>query len=179
MYKKFIKRLLDIIFSLILIIVLFPLMLIVGIICRCITGHFIFKQPRDGMHKKSFTMYKISSMKPDFSYSKTLNVIRSYGLDELTQLYNILKGDMSFIGPRPFITGEVLPPDPIDPIIYTVRPGVVSLATAKGRREITHAQRLAYDVEYVKNMSLIMDISIIFKTIIVILKQSIHGDGRV
>ncbi len=178
MYKKYIKRLLDILFSSVLIIALFPLMIIVGITCKIIAGHFIFKQPRDGKNKKSFVIYKFNSIKPDFSYSGVLNVIRSYGLDELPQLFNILKGDMAFVGPRPFITGESLPSDPINPIIYSVRPGVMSLATAKGRRYITHKKRLEYDVEYIKKMSFIFDVYVIVGTIGVIIKQSIHGDGR-
>ena len=178
MYKKYIKRLLDIIFSIILIVIFFPIFIIIGIICLIITGKVIFKQNRDGLNKKSFVIYKFSSIKEDRTYSKVLNFIRSFGLDELPQLINILKGDMSFIGPRPFITGEVLPPDYIDPLIYSVKPGVISLATANGRRRISHKMRLAFDLEYVSNVTFQSDISIIFKTIGVLFKQNIHGDGE-
>ena len=177
MYRYFIKRLLDIVFSLVLIILFLPLMIIVGIISKCVTGHFIFKQKRDGLNKKSFTMYKFSSIKPSREYSKILNVLRSFGLDELPQLFNILKGDMSFIGPRPFITGETLPKYP-DKKTYTVRPGVISLATANGRRKISHEERLNYDLIYANKVNFILDIKIFFKSIYVILKQNTKGDGE-
>ena len=177
MYRYFIKRLLDIVFSLILIILLSPLMIIVGIISKCATGQFIFKQYRDGLNKKKFMMYKFSSIKPSREYSKLLNVIRSFGLNELPQLFNILKGDMSFIGPRPFITGEPLPKYP-DKKTYTVRPGVISLATANGRRKISHEERLDYDLIYVNKVSFILDMKIFFKSICVILKQNTKGDGE-
>ena len=176
MYKKFFKRLLDIIFSLVLLILFLPIMIIVGIIAKIKTGKFIFSQSRDGLNKKSFKMYKFCSIRQDRKYSKTLNFIRSFGFDELPQLVNILKGDMSFIGPRPFITGEVLPTYP-DPITYTIRPGVISLATAKGRRRLTHEKRLEYDKYYANHVSLIFDISIVFKTIGVLFKQNVSGDG--
>ena len=177
MYRYFIKRILDIINSILLIIILMPLMIIVGVISKILTGHFIYKQKRDGLNKKSFPMYKFSSIKEDTTYSKVLNVIRSFGLNELPQLFNILKGDMSFVGPRPFITGEKLPKYP-NKDFYTVRPGVVSLATAMGRRRLTHEKRLEYDLIYIKNVSFISDIKIIFKSLYVILKQSTTGDGE-
>ena len=177
MYRKFIKRVLDIINSLLLIILFLPIMIIVGLICLLITGHIIYKQNRDGLNKKSFTIYKFSSIKPDRKYSKILNVIRSFGLDEIPQLFNILKGEMSFIGPRPFITGEPLPSYP-DKKTYTVRPGVISLATANGRRKISHEQRLVYDLEYANNVSFILDLKIFFKSIYVIIKQNTKGDGE-
>ncbi|MBR1377466.1 MAG: sugar transferase [Bacilli bacterium] len=176
MYKKYVKRILDIIFSIILIVILSPIMIIVGLISLITTGNIIFEQNRDGLNKKSFTMYKFKSMKDNHEIPKIMHIIRSLGLDEISQLFNILKGDMSFVGPRPFITNEPLPDDYIDPIIYTVRPGVVGLATAKGRRRVSHTQRLEYDKEYVLNLKFSLDIYIIFETLIVILKQNTRGD---
>ena len=82
---------------------------------------------------------------------------------------------MSFIGPRPFITGEVLPKNP-DKIIYTVSPGLISLAISKGRRNITHEERLKYDVIYVKEISFKLDVKIIFRTIYILLKQNFRGE---
>lgn len=175
MYKKYIKRLLDIIISLVLIIVLSPFFIIVGIISIITTKGIIFKQNRDGLNKKSFIMYKFKSMKDDKSIPSIMHIIRCIGLDELPQLFNILKGDMSFVGPRPFITGEKLPTYP-DDINYSVRPGIVSLATATGRRNITHSKRLDLDKEYILKCSFLLDIYIIFKTIIVIFKQGSKGD---
>ena len=174
---KYIKRFLDILFSIILFLLLLPIMIIVGIICKIVTGHVIFKQNRDGLDKKSFVMYKFSSIKPDFKYSKVMNIIRSFGLDEISQLINVLKGDMSFIGPRPFITDEILPSYP-DTRTYKVKPGLISLATANGRRKISHERRLELDLEYALNVSFKLDIYILFKSILVILKQNVNGDGN-
>ena len=106
-----------------------------------------------------------------------MNFIRSFGLDEIPQGINVIKGDMSLIGPRPFITGEKLPKYP-DPITYTVRPGMISLATANGRRKMSHEKRLKYDIAYVENMSFKLDVYIVFKSIGVLFKQNIHGDGE-
>ena len=166
MYKKYIKRLLDILFSVILIILLLPLMIILGILSKIYVGNVIYKQSRDGRNKKSFTMYKFKTMldiKGDYKTRTpvVMRKVRSLGLNELPQLFNILKGDMSFIGPRPFITGEVLPKYP-DPITYEVAPGLISLAISNGRRNITHEERLKYDVIYVKKISFKLDVEIIF-----------------
>lgn len=180
MYKNFIKRLLDILFSLILIIILFPIMIVVGILSKIYTGNVIYKQPRDGKFKKSFTMYKFKTMLDIEGDYKTrtpvvMRKVRCLGLDELPQLFNILKGDMSFIGPRPFITGEVLPKYP-DPITYEVSPGLISLAVSNGRRNITHNERLKYDIKYVQEISFKLDITIVFKTIYILLKQNLRGE---
>ena len=176
MYKNIFKRLLDIFFSLLLIILLLPLMIIVGVMSKIYTGNVIYKQPRDG----SFMMYKFKTMLDIDGDYKTrtpmlMRKVRCLGLDELPQLFNILKGDMSFIGPRPFITGEVLPKNPYK-IIYTVSPGLISLAISKGRRNITHEERLKYDVIYVKEISFKLDVKIIFRTIYILIKQNFRGE---
>lgn len=180
MYKNFIKRLLDILFSLILIIILFPIMIVVGILSKIYTGNVIYKQPRDGKFKKSFMMYKFKTMLDIEGDYKTrtpvvMRKVRCLGLDELPQLFNILKGDMSFVGPRPFITGEPLPKTP-DLITYEVSPGLISLAISNGRRNITHEKRLKYDIKYVQEISFKLDVTIIFKTIYILLKQNIRGE---
>ena len=180
MYKKYFKRLLDMFFSIILIIMLFPIGLIVGILCKYNTGKVFYLQKRDGKNKKSFTMYKFCSMKEiDGNYmertTKTTRFLRSLGFDELPQLINILKGDMSFIGPRPFITGEILPQEPSDKI-YAVLPGVISLAVAQGRRKISHENRLKYDEVYATNITFKQDVVILFKTIGVLIRQNVRGD---
>lgn len=179
MYKKYFKRLLDIIFSLLLLIILFSLFIIVGIICKGINGKVFFLQKRDGLNKRSFIIYKFMSLK-DMNgtvlerSTKTTRLIRMLGLDELPQLINILKGDMSFIGPRPFITDEELPSKPSEKI-YSVRPGVVSLAVSKGRWDVSYENRLKHDEQYTSNVTLKQDIIILFKTIGVILGQ-LRGD---
>ena len=180
MYRKYFKRLLDILFSLFLILLLWPIGIIVGVLCKITSGKVFFLQQRDGKDKKSFAIYKFRSMKDvNGNYlertTKITRVIRSFGLDELPQLINILKGDMSFVGPRPFITGEELPVLPSDKI-YTVKPGVISLATANGRRKISHEMRLKYDEVYVSNVTFKQDVVILFKTLAVLIKQNVRGD---
>jgi len=179
MYTKYVKRCLDVIFSIILIVILWPIFIIVGVISKITTGSILFKQNRDGLNQKSFVIYKFKSMRDGdcadhLRIPKIMKYIRGLGLDELPQLVNILKGDMSFVGPRPFITGEKLPIEP-EYIIYTVLPGVVSLAVANGRRRISHKKRLDYDYIYATNISFKLDIYIIYKTIIVLLKQNFRG----
>ncbi len=181
MYKKYFKRLIDIIGACLLVLILSPFFIIVGLASKITTGKVIFKQKRDGLNKRSFNIYKFKSMidGKENSYNgipKIMKVIRAIGLDELPQLINIIKGDMSFVGPRPFITGEELPEYPKD-IFYTVRPGVVSLACSKGRRSVSHEKRLEYDYEYIKKISFKLDIKIIFNTIKVLFKQNIRGES--
>lgn len=179
MYKKIIKPLFDIVFSLILIITFFPLFIIMSILIKIELGSpIIYKQERVGKNKKSFIMYKFRTMKENSgSYlertTKLTRFLRNIGIDELPQLFNILKQDMSFVGPRPFILNEQLPNDKIDDIIYSVKPGVTGLASSMGRREVTHKKRLEYDVEYVKKISLWLDIKIVLKTIKVLIEQNI------
>lgn len=181
MYDRYFKRLLDIIFSLILLLILSPLFIIIGIISKVVTGGIIFKQDRDGLGKRSFVMYKFKSMLDGdmdkyVRTPKIMRTIRALGLDELPQLVNILKGDMSFVGPRPFITGEELPGE-VEPIIYTVKPGVVSLASANGRRKISFQKRLKYDYIYATNVNLKLDLYVVFKTLGVLIKQNVRGES--
>ncbi len=179
MYKKYIKRLLDIIFSIIFLIILLPISIIVGILCLISTKHIFYKQKRDGLYKKTFWIYKFSTMKDiEGTYeertTKITRIIRSLGLNEIPQLVNILKGDMSFVGPRPFMTGEKLSSYPNE-IFYTVRPGVVSLAISHGRRAVSHNKRLKYDEEYTKNITFKQDIIIVIKSLKVLIIQNLGG----
>lgn len=176
MYKKYIKRILDFVFGIIFFILLLPLMLIIELIIYFDMGRkVIFKQPRIGKNKYIFKMYKFRTMrtrnkhKKKKSYlertTKISRKIQSLGLDELPQLINIIKGEMSFIGPRPFIITEVLPSKPGDKI-YEVKPGITGLAQVSGRRNIDHLQRLEYDYYYVDHLSFWLDVKIFFKTFI-------------
>lgn len=179
MYKKYIKRLIDIILSLLLIITLLPLIILISIIEIFNIGFpIIFKQSREGKNKMPFNIYKFRTLKINYNNDTTTKFtrfLRKTGLDELPQLFNILKGDMSFIGPRPFLINDSLPDDYIDPIRYTVKPGIFGLAQANGRREIEHHEKLKYDVEYTKNISFLLDFKCFFKTIYVVIIQSIKG----
>lgn len=177
MYAKYIKRILDLILSLMALILLMPLMIIIGILVRINLGSpIIFKQKRPGKNEKIFTLYKFRTMTdkrdidgnllPDeYRLTKFGKFLRSTSLDELPELINIIKGDMAIVGPRPLLV-EYLP-------YYTeeekhrhdVRPGLTGLAQVNGRNEISWEEKLKYDTEYIKKISFYSDLKIIFKTI--------------
>ncbi len=174
MYQKYIKRFLDIILSFILIIVLFPLMLITSIIVLIDLGLPLFNEirEREGLNKKTFIMYKFRTKKANSGtnhssdcYTPISRIIDRFRLNELPQLFNVLIGDMSLVGPRPFIPGEKLPLGDISPKRYLVRPGITGLAQVNGGRSITHKDKLKYDVIYYDNLSFKEDFMIIWKTI--------------
>lgn len=177
MYAKYIKRILDLILSLMALIVLMPLMIIIEILVRINLGSpIIFKQKRPGKNEKIFTLYKFRTMTdkrdidgnllPDeYRLTKFGKFLRSTSLDELPELINIIKGDMAIVGPRPLLV-EYLP-------YYTeeekhrhdVRPGLTGLAQVNGRNAISWEEKLKYDTEYIKKISFYSDLKIIFKTI--------------
>lgn len=186
---KIIKRLLDIFFSLILLLVLSPILLICFIAVKISSpGPAIFKQTRLCKNGKEFTMYKFRSMyinsehtgtgvysfKGDKRVTKVGNILRKTSLDELPQLINIIKGEMSFIGPRPVLTYHPWPYEEYtekQKRRFNVRPGITGLAQINGRKAALWDNRLEFDVEYADNLSFGMDVAIFFKTIISVLKS--------
>ena len=189
MYKK-IKRGLDIIFSLVLLIIGGIFLLIVGLIIKIDSpGPAIFKQERLGLNGKVFNIYKFRSMcqgaekkgtgvyslKGDPRVTKVGRFIRATSIDELPQLINILKGEMSFIGPRPTLTYH---PWKLEEYTdeqmkrFKVRPGVTGLAQINGRKDIPWDERIIYDVNYVENLSFMLDLNILLKTIVKVIKMS-------
>lgn len=177
MYKKCIKRILDIVLSFMALILLMPLMIILYILVRMKLGSpAIFKQKRPGKNEKIFTLYKFRTMTDEkddkgnfLSDEKRLTkfgkLLRSTSLDELPELINILKGDMSIVGPRPLLV-EYLPYyNKMEKHRHDVRPGLTGLAQVSGRNAIKWDERFKIDVEYVNSISLRQDIKIIFKTI--------------
>lgn len=178
MYRKYIKRLLDIIFSFILIILLFPLILIMIIFTYLYLGKPVFdiRYPREGINKKKFYMLKfrtrIYDTEDDWGRKTKLTMlVDNLKLNELPQLFNILKGDMSFVGPRAFICGEKLPEGKISYKRYLVRPGLTGLFQIKNHG--IHEDKLKCDIEYYDNLSFLLDLKIIFKTPIIIIKKLI------
>lgn len=170
MYKKYIKRILDIIVSTLLMIILFPFFIITYLLVKVSLGSpVIFKQEREGLNKKPYVMYKFRVM--DFNYSakreERMNKIGKFldicKLNELPQLFNVLKGDMSIVGPRPFIPGDSLPTEPPKER-YLVRPGMTGLAQVNGGIFISHNKKLEYDVIYANNVSFWLDLKILIKT---------------
>ena len=174
MYKNFVKPALDFVISLLLLIILLPILLITVIITIIDLGFPIHNrlQKREGKGKKVFVMYKIrTKTKPTRAngnkeeYTKISRIIDRLRLNEIPQLINVIKGDMSLVGPRPFIPGEELPEGRISEKRYKVKPGITGLAQIHGGRSITHEQKLKYDEIYYDNLSFKMDAKIILKTI--------------
>ena len=170
MYRKYIKRLLDIIISFILIIVLSPIFLITSILIILSLGFpIIFKQAREGQNKKSFVMYKFRTMNfnedlnREDRMTKITKFIDNLKFNELPQLFNVLKGDMSLVGPRPFIPGDILPKKPYKERYY-VRTGMTGLAQINGGRYISHEKKLEYDVIYNDKISFLLDLKILILT---------------
>ena len=176
MYKKFVKRFLDILISLAILILFCWLYLILAVLVRIKLGSpVLFKQPRPGKDEKIFNMYKFRTMTdkkdadgkllPDrerlTSFGKFL---RKSSLDELPEMFCILKGDMSFIGPRPLLA-EYLPYyTEREKLRHTVRPGLTGLAQASGRNTVDWDTRFELDAQYVENLSFLMDLKVIIMT---------------
>ena len=182
-YSKYIKRLLDILISLTFIVLFSWLYLILVILVRIKLGSpVLFCQERPGYNEKIFKLYKFRTMTdkrdekgnllPDSErLTKFGSMLRSTSLDELPEMFNILKGDMSLIGPRPLLI-EYLPYyTEEERLRHSVRPGLTGLAQVSGRNYLAWDKRLARDVEYVNHISFIMDVRIIIKTIMVVFKK--------
>ena len=182
MYKC-VKRFFDIVSSLIAIIILALPMMILAILIRVkLGGPVLFKQERPGKNGKIFTLITFRTMTnqcdengellPDEVRLTKFGVfLRSTSLDELPELFNILKGDMSVIGPRPLLVQYLPRYNEHQAQRHLVSPGLTGWAQVNGRNAISWEQKFDYDVEYVKNMNLFFDIKIIFMTIINVIKK--------
>ena len=180
----FVKRAFDIIVSLIALIILAIPMIIVAILIKLEDGSpAIFKQVRMGKNLKPFNIYKFRTMKTqreelnsELSHeemvTKVGKVLRATSIDELPQLINILKGEMSFIGPRPWIVEYYEWFTDEQKRRSDVRPGITGLAQIKGRNGINIFKKINYDLEYVDNMSLWLDIKIFFGSIVAVFKKT-------
>lgn len=177
MYRNYIKRLLDIVISFTALVILSPIMLVLAILVRCKLGApVIFHQERPGYHEKIFKLCKFRSMTderdekgnllPDsVRLTKFGRILRATSLDELPELWNILKGDMSIIGPRPLLVSYLPYYTEEERLRHTVRPGLTGLAQVRGRNLLDWDKRFATDVEYVRNLTFAMDAKIFFLTI--------------
>lgn len=183
MYAKYFKRVLDFLLSLIALIVLLPVLIIVAILVRVKLGSpVIFKQQRPGKNEKIFTLYKFRSMidkrddngnlLPDSErLTKFGKILRSTSLDELPELFNILKGDMSIVGPRPLLVEYLKLYNEEQKHRHDVRPGLTGLAQVSGRNSISWNKKFKEDIFYINNITFIMDIKIILKTITKVFKR--------
>lgn len=185
MYAKYIKRLLDFILSLCAIIVLSPVLLILTVIGTVkMKGNPFFAQERPGWHEKMFKLIKFRTMSNERDKNGKLlpdevrlnrygKLLRSTSLDELPELFNILKGDMAIIGPRPLAKSYLKYYTDEERHRHDVRPGLSGLAQVNGRNGLSWEEKFKYDLEYVRNISFLNDARIVIKTI----KKVITGEG--
>lgn len=183
MYKKYFKRKMDFILSLCALIVLMPALLIVALLVGIKLGRpVIFRQKRPGKDEKIFTLYKFRSMTDERDENDELlpdsirltrfgHFLRATSLDELPELWNIVKGDMSIVGPRPQLIKDLVFMSPEQRLRQTVMPGLSGWAQVNGRNGISWEEKLALDLEYIKNISFILDMKIIFMTVIKVFKR--------
>jgi len=189
-YRKYGKRIMDIVMSLIAIIILSPVLLLIAALVKIKLGSpVIFKQKRPGLNEKIFTLYKFRTMTdardengmllPDnVRLTRFGRMLRSTSLDELPELFNILKGDMSFVGPRPQLVKDLVFMTPQQRKRHSVLPGLTGWAQINGRNGITWEEKLELDLEYIKNISFFKDCKIIFMTFIKALKrEGINTEG--
>lgn len=190
MYKKCIKRVLDLILALIALICLFPFLLGLALLIKIKLGSpIIFKQKRPGKNEKLFTMYKFRTMTNEKDANGELlpdsirltefgKSLRTTSLDELPELLNIIKGEMSFIGPRPQLIKDLVFMTKAQRKRHDVLPGLSGLAQIKGRNCILWEDKLEYDLLYIKNITFRMDCKIILNTIKnVLIKDGINTEG--
>ena len=184
MYRKFFKRLLDVLLSLCILIFLSPVYLVLIVLVRIKLGSPVFfKQERPGLNGEIFTLYKFRTMTDGRDKDGNLlpdkdrltpfgKFLRASSLDELPEFFNILKGDMSFIGPRPLLVSYLPYYTERESLRHTVRPGLTGLAQVSGRNFIDWDRRLAKDVEYVEGLSFRMDLKVLFLSVKVVLCRS-------
>lgn len=189
-YEKYIKRCFDFVLALFAIIVLSPVILVTALLVRAKLGSpVLFCQIRPGKDGKLFRMYKFRSMTSETDESGKLlpdevrlvpfgKKLRSTSLDELPELLNILKGDMSIVGPRPQLVRDMVFMTPEQNRRHEVRQGLTGLAQVKGRNSITWEEKLTYDIWYVEHISFWNDVKIIFETVkSVFAKEGISAEG--
>lgn len=189
-YGRYVKRLLDFILSLIALLLFWWVLAIVAILVRVkLGGPVIFRQPRPGRDEKIFMLYKFRSMTderdengdllPDeirlTSFGKKL---RATSLDELPELFNILKGDMAIVGPRPQLVRDMVFMTPEQRLRHSIRPGLTGLAQVSGRNCVSWDEKLSIDQEYLRHISFFVDCEIVLKTIFAVVKrEGINEEG--
>lgn len=184
MYKLFFKRIIDISLSVIFILLFWWLYIIIVILVRRKLGSpVIFRQKRPGLNEKIFTMYKFRTMTdkkdengnllPDKDrLTKFGKFLRSTSLDEIPELLNVLKGEMSLVGPRPLLAEYLSKYTKEEKRRHEVRPGITGFAQVNGRNNTTWEERFKNDIYYVENISFLLDIKIIIKTFLKVIKKS-------
>lgn len=187
-YQNYFKRPMDFILSLVAIIVLSPILVIIAILVRIKLGSpVMFRQKRPGLDEKIFTIFKFRTMTDEKDENRKLlpdsvrltkfgRLLRSMSIDELPELFNILKGDMSIVGPRPQLIRDMVFMAPEQRQRYRVLPGLSGWAQIKGRNSITWDRKLELDLEYIRNITFFRDWKIIFITFVKIFKREDTGN---
>lgn len=191
MYRKYFKRILDIICSLGFILCFWWLYILVAILVKRKLGSpVIFKQQRPGLNGKIFTMYKFRSMTDAKNKDGKLlsdaerlpkfgKILRATSLDEIPEFINVLKGDMSLIGPRPLLVEYLERYNDEQKRRHEVRPGITGWAQVNGRNAISWEEKFKYDVEYVDKLNFLLDMKIVFLTIKkIVVKEGISQEGN-
>lgn len=200
---KYIKRIMDIVLSIILIVLLFPLLILISVTVKLTSkGEVIFVHKRIGQNGKTFGLYKFRTMVPNaeeliekfspeqmIEYKNTFklkndprvtkfgNFLRKTSLDELPQLFNVLKGELSLIGPRPIVKEELEKYKDNKEKLLSIKPGLTGCWVAYSNKETTYEERINMELNYVDNVSLKLDIKIFFKTIKAIINRFFMAGG--
>lgn len=187
-YRRFLKRPLDFLLSLLAIIIFSPIFILVAILVKTKLGKpIIFTQERPGLNEKIFTMYKFRTMTDEINEDGELlpdsvrltkfgRLLRSTSLDELPELFNIIKGDMSIIGPRPLAVQYLPYYKEEERIRHSIRPGLSGLAQVNGRNNINWEKRFKFDIKYADKITFFGDLKILVLTVLKILKRSDIGE---
>ena len=188
MYEKYFKRLFDLLLSIKLIILIFPILILLFFLVWCFIGFPIFTQKRPGLNNKIFTIYKFKTL---YDASKKIpekkrqnlfgNLLRRSGLDELPQLFNILQNKMSFVGPRPLLVEYLSKFNKYEKKRHNVKPGITGLAQISASQSGLKSWKksLELDIFYTRNFSFLLDMIIIFKTIkLILLKKKQYNDFK-
>lgn len=182
-YKKYLKRVVDLVTSLIFFICFFWLYILLALLVKLKLGSpVIFKQERPGLNEKIFTMYKFRTMTDEKDKNGNLlsdkdrltkfgRFLRSTSLDEIPELWNVLKGEMSLVGPRPLLVSYLSKYNKYEKRRHEVRPGITGWAQINGRNNTTWADRFKNDIYYVENLSFMLDIKIIIQTFLKVVRR--------
>ena len=183
-YRKYIKRFIDIIISFAFMICFFWIYILLAILVKLKLGSpVIFRQKRPGLNEKIFTMYKFRTMTDEKDEQGNLlsdkdrltkfgKFLRSTSLDEIPELWNVIKGEMSLVGPRPLLVSYLAKYNEYEKRRHEVRPGITGFAQVNGRNNTTWEDRFKNDIYYVENISFLLDIKIIIKTFLKVIKKS-------
>ncbi|OHU81708.1 UDP-galactose phosphate transferase [Fusobacterium nucleatum] len=183
MYRKYIKRFIDIIISFAFMICFFWIYILLAILVKLKLGSpVIFRQKRPGLNEKIFTMYKFRTMTDEKDEQGNLlsdkdrltkfgKFLRSTSLDEIPELWNVIKGEMSLVGPRPLLVSYLAKYNEYEKRRHEVRPGITGWAQINGRNNTTWSDRFKNDIYYVENVSFLLDIKIVTQTFLKVIRR--------